>query len=180
MLELMRPEERKLGTKLSPTNSSSFFSESLKYKQSLAQDSSVLLQDKLHAKKSETTKIAAPLTLGADTAIGKPALSLDEYKQPALVTLTNALIASIKVAVYGPQVTEGSISAIRQLQQLARIYGSTISKPYEKEILKREEFRAYLGIVFTAFLKGFKKGDHRYNSASAYQTYIENFVRKLI
>lgn len=179
MPELTQPEKSTFDTKPITPKATSFFHDSLRYKQGLPQGDNLLL-NKMQAKKTETTKIAAPLKLGTDTVVGKPALSLDEYQQPALVTLTNALIASIKIAIYGPRVTEGSISAIRQLQQLARIYGSTISKPYEREILQREVFKAYLGIIFTAFLKGFKKGDYKYNSASAYQSYIEKFVRKLI
>lgn len=187
MPEVKRPELSspafKVPVKQQSGTQGTFFENPFKYKLQLPAtltQKGLTLQDRLGSKKAEATKVLSNEPLRAEGTVGKAALSLDDYQQPALAVLTSAVIANLKVAFYGPRVTSGSIAAINQLQQLTRIYGATSTKAEDKEILKREAFRAYLGIVFTSFLKGFKGGDYKYNSASAYQGYIEKFVRRLL
>ncbi|MCX8166760.1 MAG: hypothetical protein N3E37_02830 [Candidatus Micrarchaeota archaeon] len=106
--------------------------------------------------------------------------ALKEYSAPPLEIIAKNIVGAFKVALFGPKITNGGYSAINQLQQLARIYSTTITKNEEKELLNREFMRAYLKIVFQSFKNGYKKDDHRYNSVTAYQSVIEEFVRKLI
>ncbi|MEM5777316.1 MAG: hypothetical protein QXJ06_02605 [Candidatus Aenigmatarchaeota archaeon] len=105
---------------------------------------------------------------------------LKQYSAPPLEIIARNLVGTLKVAFFGPKITNGGYAAINQLQQLARIYSTTIVKEEEKELLNREFMRAYLAIVFKSFKNGYKKDDHRYNSVTAYQSIVEEFVRKLI